>query len=178
MKKMSLTVIITSTMLLTNFNTLFSQDFEGYAAGLNISYPIAVGEILKDQESPSVGIVVDTPHEFDLGSYAVGVGAGIELVNMGAEDENFSYTSFYLSLSSMVYETPAGPLSVYAGGGWFGSLGGTGAVMLDYALPDQPIVIQPYFRGTFITDSGVGGDNPTWILSIGAIINYDISTLF
>jgi len=152
--------------------------FDGYTAGLNVSYPLMNGGYFRDRIGPSVGIVVSTPYGFDLGPLSVGVGAGVEIVNVGAENDDFTYnyTGFYLSLESAVYETPAGPISVSGAGGWYGSLVYSGAIMFDYAVPGKSMVIQPYVREIIFTE--VDDGKPSYLISIGATIHYDISTLF
>ena len=175
MKKMSLLSLIISLMLVSGINLLSAQDgnpLEGYSAGINVSYPLVAGEYFSGDGNTgaSVGIVVDTPYGFDLGSFSVGVGAGVELANMGAND-GFSYTGFYLSLESTVYELPQGPISLYGGGGWYDGLAGTGAVTFDYAISDQPIVIQPYLRATILLNAN-GNDEASGLMSIGAMVNY------
>ena len=125
-------------------------------------------------------------HGFDLGSYAIGVGGGIDLANVGGDAD---YTGIYLSLSSTVYETPSGPLSVYGNLGYYmgnedgditysgNGLGVSGSITFDYAIPDQPLVIQPYGGGTYLLNPSNASGMSGW-LSIGAMIHYDISTLF
>ena len=173
MKIMSV-ITITAFMLLSGMNTLFAQDEEGsgYSAGLNISYPLVKGAYYDGDGTTgaSVGVVVDTPYGFDLGPYSVGVGAGIELANMGA-DSNYTYTGFYVSLESTVYELESGPISVYGGLGMYGGLAAIGALTYDYAVSGQPIVIQPYARTTLLLDASGDGDT-SYLMSLGAMINY------
>ena len=149
-----------------------------YSVGLNVSYPLTNGVYFRDRIGPSVGIVVSTPYGFDLGPFSVGVGAGVEILNVGAENDDFTYnyTGFSLSLAA-VYETPAGPISVSGAGGWYGSLVYSGAIMFDYAVPGQPMVIQPYVREILFFDIENGSPS-SYLISIGATIHYDISTLF
>jgi len=176
MKKMTVSIIMTSIILVGGMNSLFAQDsnsLEGYSAGLNVSYPVVSGAYFDGDGTttgPSVGVVVDTPYGFDLGPFAVGVGAGIEIANMGADDD-FTYTGFYISLESTVYELSQGPISVYGGVGMYGGLAATGAVTFDYAVSGQPIVIQPYARTTVLLDASGNGDK-SYLMSIGAMINY------
>ena len=183
MKKISLYIIITSLSMLVSMNALFSQDLEGYTAGINIGYPIFSQEYYTDATGPGLGIVVGTPFEFDMGNYSVGVGGGIDSANFGADA---SYTGLYVTLNSIVYETTAGPLSASVGGGYYmggdndlypSSLGINGGIAIEYALSNQNIVIQPYARGAYLFDVDGNGNKQGW-LSIGAMINYDISTLF
>ena len=174
MKKMSV-ITITSFMLVSGMNALFAQDEggSGYSAGLNVSYPLVTGSYFDTDGTttgPSVGVVVDTPYGFDLGTFAVGVGVGIELANMGA-DENFTYTGFYVSLESTVYELESGPIAVYGGLGMFGGLAAIGALTYDYAISGQPIVIQPYARTTLLLNAD-GDGTSSYFMSIGAMINY------
>ena len=105
--------------------------------------------------------------------FAVAVGGGIELANMGADD-GFNYTGFYVSFSSTVYELASGPISVYAGLGMYGGLAVTGALTYDYPVPEQPIVVQPYVRTALLLDAGNG--DPSYLMSIGAMINYSLYT--
>ena len=187
MKKMLPYIMITSSILLSGMNALFSQNFEGYTVGLNIGYPIYSQDYFtteatgSDATGPTIGIVVDTPFGFDLGPYAIGVGGGIDLANVGGDAD---YTGLYLTLNSIVYETPMGPLSLSAGGGYYlggdlfpSSVGINGGIAIAYAVHDQPIVIQPYAKGTLILNVDGEGNQQGW-LCIGATIHYDISTLF
>ena len=171
MKKFLLSIITTSIILLSCMNVLFSQ--EGYTAGLNVSYPLVTGAYFDragTTTGPSVGVNVGTPYRFDLASYSVGVGVGIELANMGADD-GYNYTGCYLSLSTTVYELQSGPISVNGGLGMCGGLAATGSIIYDYAVTDQPIVIQPYARTTVLLDADDDGIK-SWLMSIGANINY------
>ncbi len=172
MNKLSVSIIITSFMLVSGMNALFAQTDSGYSAGLNVSYPLVTGEYFDGDGStgPAVGIVFDTPYGFDLGPFAIGVGGGIEHANMGADDD-FNYTGFYLSLESTVYELPQGPIGVYGGIGMYDGLAAIGAVTFDYAISDQPIVIQPYARTTILIDANGAGD-ASYLMSVGAMINY------
>ena len=173
MKNLKLIIMTTTIMLLSCMNVLFSQ--EGYTAGLNVSYPLVTGMYFDGEGSrtgPAVGVVIGTPYGFELGPYTVSVGVGIESVNMGADD-NFKYTGFYLSFSSAIYELASGPISVTGSIGTYGGLAVSGAIMCDYAIPSQPIVIQPYARGTWLLDVNGNGDQQGW-LSIGATIHYYI----
>ena len=175
MKILEKSFLITSIILVSGMNALFAQDGEGsgYSAGVNVSYPLLAGEYFDGdgtRTGASVGVVVDTPYGFDLGPYSVGVGAGIELANMGA-DSSFTYTGFYVSLESTVYELGSGPISVYGGLGMYDGLAVIGALTYDYAISGQPIVIQPYARTTLLLDAD-GNGTTSYLISIGAMINY------
>ena len=171
MKTFLLSIITTSIVLLSCMNILFSQ--EGYTIGLNVSYPLVNGEYFDGdgtRTGPAVGVNVGTPYKFDLASYSVGVGVGIEMANMGADD-GFNYTGFYLSLSTTVYELQSGPISVLGGFGIYEGLAATGAVMYDYSIANQPIVIQPYARTTIFLDAD-GDGGKSYMMGIGAMVNY------
>ena len=174
MKKLSFSLLITFCMILCNLNFILAQDSGiGYSAGLNVSTPLVTSSYFDGDGTttgPSVGVVVSTPYSFDLGSYSVGVGAGIELANMGADD-NFTYTGFYLSLSTEVFELESGPISLSGALGIYGGLAATGSILYDYAIENQPIVIQPYARTAVLLDSD-GNGRGSYLMSIGAICNY------
>jgi methionine-rich copper-binding protein CopC len=158
-----------------------------YSVGLNVSLPQISDFWTIVHSGPYVGIVVSRPYVFDLGSFSVGVGAGVEILNMGVK--NADYTGFHLSLESAIYETPAGPISVSGAGRWYNSIkdvlntlepsaaAGSVAIMFDYAVPGQPMVIQPYVREILFFDIENGSPS-SYLISIGATIHYDISTLF
>ena len=100
MKKMSLYLVITSLML---FSGLIAQ--EGYSVGLNVSTPIMSGDYFDGETGLGMGVVVGTPYSFDLGTYSVGVGGGIELANMGANDD-FKYTGI-IRFHEVWFKAPA-----------------------------------------------------------------------
>ena len=161
--------------------------FDGYTVGLNVSLPQIDDFWTIVHSGPSVGIVVSRPYVFDLGSFSVGVGAGVEILNMGVE--NADYTGFYLSIESAIYETPVGPISVSGAGRWYHSIkdilytlepfavAGSATIMFDYAVPGQSMVIQPYVREIIFIEME-NGSPLSYLISIGATIHYDISTLF
>ena len=161
--------------------------FDGYTVGLNVSLPQIDDFWTIVHSGPSVGIVVSRPYVFDLGSFSVGVGAGVEILNMGVK--NADYTGFHLSIESAIYETPVGPISVSGAGRLYNSIkdilytlepfaaAGSAAIMFDYAVPGQPMVIQPYVREILFIDIEAGSPS-SYLISIGATIHYDISTLF
>ena len=158
-----------------------------YSVGLNVSLPQISDFWTIVHSGPYVGIVVSRPDVFDLGSFSVGVGAGVEILNMGVK--NADYTGFHLSIESAIYETPAGPISVSGAGRWYSSIKDqlntlepsaaavSAAIMFDYAVPGQPMVIQPYVREISFFDIENGSPS-SYLISIGATIHYDISTLF
>ena len=196
--KTSTLPIITSIILLASIDTVYSEEdsscnmLTGYTVGLNVGYPVIAQDYYTDATGPALGINVESPYGFNIGSYAVGIGGGINMVNIGGDAD---YTNISLSLSSNVTEISSGSLSISAGGGYYigntdantnssiskdysnNTLGINGGVGFYYAIPNQPLVIQPYVRGSVLFD--VGGDwNQQGWLTIGTMIHYDISTLF
>ena len=190
--------IITSIILLTSMNTVYSEAesscnmLAGYTLGLNVGYPVFAQDYYTDATGPAFGINVDTPYGFNIGSYTVGIGGGINMVNFGGDAD---YTNISFSLSSNVTDISSGSLSISAGGGYYigntdantnssilndysnNTLGINGAVGYYYAIPNQPLVIQPYARGSFLLNVDGDGNQQGW-LSVGAMVHYDISTLF
>ena len=148
--------------------------------GLNVGYPVFAQDHwagFSGSIGPTLGIVVDTPYGFDLGPYAVGTDFGFEMANIGGDAD---YTGFYLGLNSTVYEMSLGSLSVNGGGGYYmgntnantsssnyqdyssKGFGANGGIYFNYLIPNQPIVIQPYARGTFLLDiDGAGAEVAT-----------------
>ena len=190
--------IISSIILLTSMNTVYSEEesssnmLAGYTLGLNVGYPVFAQDYYTDATGPALGINVDTPYGFNISSYTVGIGVGINMVNFGGDAD---YTNISLSLSSKVIDISSGSLSISAGGGYYmgntdantnssvwndysnNTLGINGAVGYYYAIPNQRLVIQPYARGTFLLNVDGDGNQQGW-LTIGAMVHYDISTLF
>ena len=190
--------IITSIILLASIDTVYSEEdsscnmLAGYTVGLNVGYPVFAQYYYTDATGPALGINVESPYGFNIGSYAVGIGGGINMVNFGGDAD---YTNISLSLSSNVTDISSGSLSISAGGGYYigntdantnssilndysnNTLGINGAIGFYYAIPNQPLVIQPYAKGSWLLNVNGDGEQQGWI-SIGAMIHYDISTLF
>jgi len=174
--------LLTLTLILMLFVPIVAQEegttsaLAGYTAGLNFGYPIVTGEYFKDGRSgPIIGIVGNTPYGFALGPFNMGVGFGVE--SFMADDAQIG---FYGSINTTIYVTPYGPLSYYGGVGLYGGLGFIGGITFDYMVPNMPLVVKPYLRGTFMTSvAEVGEDNkPSYYVNIGVMALYDISTLF
>ena len=189
--------IITSIIFLTSMDIVYSEEdsscnmLTGYTVGLNVGYPVIAQGYYTDATGPALGINVESPYGFNIGSYAVGIGGGINMVNFGGDAD---YTNISLSLSSNVTDISSGSLSISAGGGYYigntdansnsssndysnNTLGINGGVGFYYAIPNQPLVIQPYARGSWLLNVDGEGNQQGW-LSIGTVIHYDISTLF
>ncbi|MFH1852154.1 MAG: hypothetical protein ABIA75_07415 [Candidatus Neomarinimicrobiota bacterium] len=146
----------------------------GYTAGLNVGYPIVTGEYFKDGRSgPIIGVVGNTPYGFAVGPFNVGVGFGIE--SFLAEDAQFGV---YGSLNSTIYVTPYGPLSLYGGAGYYGGLGIVAGGYYEYMVPNMPLVLKPYMRGTLMSSATEGSNKASYYINIGVMALYDISTLF
>ena len=190
--------IITSIILLASIDTVYSEEdsscnmLAGYTVGLNVGYPVFAQNYYTDAMGPALGINVESPYGFNIGSYTVGIGGGINMVNFGGDAD---YTNVSMSLSSNVTDISSGSLSISAGGGYYigntdvnsnssilnkysnNTLGINGGVGFYYAIPNQPLVIQPYARGSWMLNVDGDGNQQGW-LSIGTVIHYDISTLF
>ena len=190
--------IITSIILLASIDTVYSEEdsscnmLAGYTVGLNVGYPVFAQNYYTDATGPALGINVESPYGFNIGYNTVGIGGGINMVNFGGDAD---YTNISLSLSSNVTDISSGSLSISAGGGYYigntdantnssilndysnNTLGINGGVGFYYAIPNQPLVIQPYARGSWLLNVDGDGNQQGW-LSIGTVIHYDISTLF
>jgi len=147
----------------------------GYTLGLNFGYPVVTGEYFKDASGPIVGIVGNTPYGFAVGPFNVGVGFGVE--SFMADNAQIGV---YGSVNTTLYVTPYGPVSYYGGAGYYGGLGLVGGVTFDYMVPNMPLVVKPYLRGTFMTSAAEVGDEnkASYYVNIGVMALYDISTLF
>ena len=159
---------------------------EGLTVGLNIGFPVITGAYLKGATStgPNIGIVVGTPYGFPLGPFSIGVGAEILTYSWGDYYSGMAILgTINTTLNDMLpFEVP-GVLSAQIGGGYFGAgLGTTVGVAYDIELPNIPVAIKVYDR--INVTSAAGGDDPynkdqpTMWINIGAIVTYDISTLF
>lgn len=150
----------------------------GFTAGVNVAYPVVTGKFYEGDTGPVVGIVVGTPYGFPLGPFSLGVGAGIEYAMFGNDKQE---VGAFATVNTMVYSTPQGPISLYGGVGLLGGLGVIGGAFFDYMVPNVPLVIKPYVRANISTSAAVDDqDNsaPTGWIQLGAMLSYDISTLF
>ena len=156
----------------------------GFTVGLNIGYPIITGEYLKNTETtgPNIGIIVGTPYGFPLGPFSIDVGAEILTYSWGDHYSGMALLgTVNTALNNLLpFELP-GILSIQVGGGYFGAgLGTTIGGSFDYQVPNMPLFIKAYGRGNATTAAGGDdiADKPTGWINLGAIISYDISTLF
>jgi len=150
----------------------------GFTAGVNVAYPVVTGKFYEGDTGPVVGIVVGTPYGFPLGPFSLGVGAGIEYAMFGNDKQE---VGAFATVNTMVYSTPQGPISLYGGVGLLGGLGVIGGAFFDYMVPNVPLVIKPYVRANISTSAAVddqGNSAPTGWIQLGAMLSYDISTLF
>ena len=143
----------------------------GYTVGINVGMPVIGGEYYADSGmDPVFGVVIGTPFGLPLGPFNVGVNIGLESAN--------GLTGVFGILNASVMETAQGPISVFGGVGLLEGLGLIGGVSLDYAIPNQPIVIKPYVRATITTAGAtVGGlpdgdPAPTGWIQLGAMVSY------
>ena len=157
---------------------------EGLTVGLNIGFPVITGAYLKGATStgPNIGIVVGTPYGFPLGPFSIGVGAEILTYSWGDYYSGMALLgTINTALNDMLpFEVP-GVLSAQIGGGYFGAgLGTTVGVAYDIELPNMPVALKGYDRANMTTAAGGDDieDKPTGWINIGAMITYDVSTLF
>ena len=140
----------------------------GYTVGINVGMPVIGGEYYADSGmDPVFGVVIGTPFGLPLGPFNVGVNIGLESAN--------GLTGVFGILNASVMETAQGPISVFGGAGLLEGLGLIGGISLDYAIPNQPIVIKPYVRATITTGAAmdVNGDPaPTGWIQLGAMVSY------
>ena len=161
-----------------------ASPLEGLTVGLNIGFPVITGAYLKGATStrPNIGIVVGTPYGFPLGPFSIGVGAEILTYSWGDYYSGMALLgTINTALNDMLpFEVP-GVLSVQIGGGYFGAgLGTTVGVAYDIELPNMPVALIVYDRANMTTAAGGDDieDKPTGWINIGAMITYDVSTLF
>ena len=140
----------------------------GYTIGINVGMPVIGGEYYADSGmEPVFGVVIGTPFGLPLGPFNVGVNIGLESAN--------GLTGVFGILNASIYETAQGPISVFGGAGLLEGLGLIGGISLDYAIPNQPIVIKPYVRAN-ITTAGAklsnGDEAMTGWIQLGLMVSY------
>ena len=139
----------------------------GYTIGINVGMPVIGGEYYADSGmEPVFGVVIGTPFGLPLGPFNVGVNIGLESAN--------GLTGVFGILNASVMETAQGPISVFGGAGLLEGLGLIGGISLDYAIPNQPIVIKPYVRANITTGAAGTEDDPAptgWI-QLGLMVSY------
>ena len=141
----------------------------GYTIGINVGMPVIGGEYYADGMDPVFGVVIGTPFGLPLGPFNVGVNIGLESAN--------GLTGVFGILNASVMETAQGPISVFGGAGLLEGLGLIGGVSMDYAIPNQPIVIKPYVRANITTGAAMdenGDSAPTGWIQLGAMLSYTL----
>ena len=146
----------------------------GYTAGLNLGYPIVAGETYESGLGPVIGLVGNTPYGFAVGPFNIGVGFSLEATLMELETK----VGVLGTLNTTIFVTPYGPLSYWAGVGYYDGLGLAGGLYFDYMVPDMPLVLKPYGRALIQTKPEDQGGGMTGFVNIGLMAMYDISTLF
>ena len=159
-----------------------ASPLEGLTVGLNIGFPVITGAYLKGATStgPNIGIVVGTPYGFPLGPFSIGVGAEILTYSWGDYYSGMALLgTINTALNDMLpFEVP-GVVSAQIGGGYFGAgLGTTVGVAYDIELPNMPVTIKMYNRANMTTTASGDFEKATGWINIGAMITYDVSTLF
>ena len=117
-----------------------------------------------------------------MGPFSIGVGAEILTYSWGDYYSGIALLgTINTALNDMLpFEVP-GVLSAQIGGGYFGAgLGTTVGVAYDIELPNMPVALKVYDRANMTTAAGGDDieDKPTGWINIGAMITYDVSTLF
>ena len=159
-----------------------ASPLEGLTVGLNIGFPVITGAYLKGATStgPNIGIVVGTPYGFPLGPFSIGVGAEILTYSWGDYYSGMALLgTINTALNDMLpFEVP-GVVSAQIGGGYFGAgLGTTVGVAYDIELPNMPVTIKVYNRANMTTTASGDFEKATGWINIGAMVAYDVSTLF
>ncbi len=135
----------------------------GYTIGLDVGYPILVGETFDEETGigvmPIFALTIGTPYGMPMGPFNVSFNAGIGSMN--------GLTSAYVYANTPVFNLPRGPVSAFAGLGWLGGVGITSGASLDYNMPNMPVVIKPYFRGVIAFAGGADRKSITGFASIG-----------
>ena len=161
----------------------------GYTAGLDMGYPAYLhGGLGASFDTPGLayGITLNTPFGATVGPFEIGFGVQLGMFSFTNAAEGSTELSGVVALATAntaVFETEQGAITVQIGAGYYGaSVGFTAGAAFDYAISGMPIVLRPYIRGNGTLDSGVAteGDDSgaySW-LNVGAMISYDISTLF
>ena len=142
----------------------------GYTIGINVGMPVIGGEYYADSGmEPVFGVVIGTPFGLPLGPFNVGVNIGLESAN--------GLTGVFGIFNASIYETAQSIISVFGGAGLLEGLGLIGGISLDYAFPNQPIVIKPYVRAN-ITTAGAkmsnGDEAMTGWIQLGAMLSYTL----
>lgn len=159
----------------------------GFTAGLNIGFPVWTSTYLNDggyTNGPVIGVIVGTPYGLVLGPFDIGIGAEISTFGFTAAEgyDDVGGLALLGTVNTLIYATPQGPLSAQIGGGYLGnSVGVTAGISFDYAVPNVPLLIRAYVRGNGTLSGGeevlAESESIGWI-NAGALISYDISTLF
>ena len=161
----------------------------GYTIGLDAGYPVYLHGGLGDnydEVTPAIGLTVNSPFGIAIGPFEIGFGAQVGTYGF---TNTSTYTDTEISgiyalatANTAIVETAQGAVSAQIGAGYYGaSLGFTAGLAFDYAIPNMPIVLRPYARANATLDSGANtaeGDASYLWINLGAMISYDISTLF
>ena len=171
--------LLSLTLILMLLVPVIAQEEEGttsalagYTFGLNVGYPVVTGDYFTDSKGPVVGVVGNTPYGFAVGPFNIGVGFGVEAF-LADEAE----IGLFGSVNTTLFVTPSGPISYYGGVGLYGGVGIFGGLTFDYMVPNMPLVVKPYLRGVMMTGATEGGD-ASYMVNLGVMALYDISTLF
>lgn len=154
----------------------------GITAGVNVGYPVWKSSGLANNDvSPQFGLIVSTPYGLSLGALDFGVGAEVGYYSFPYPASTAMEAKGLVlmgTLNTLLADTPYGPVSARAGGGYFGkSLGFTAGLAYDYTTPAIPLLFRVYVRANGTLDSGSAVGSTSWI-AVGAMISYDLSAMF
>ena len=161
----------------------------GYTIGLDAGYPVYLHGGLGDnydEVTPAIGLTVNSPFGIAIGPFEIGFGAQVGTYGFTNTstftDTEISGIYALATANTAIVETAQGAVSAQIGAGYYGaSLGFTAGLAFDYAIPNMPIVLRPYVRANATLDSGATtaeGDASYLWMNLGAMVSYDISTLF
>jgi len=164
MKRVSILLII-AALFAAPLTAQIPDALKGYTVGLNVAMPVVGGQYYADSGmDPVFGVVIGTPYGLPLGPFNIGANVGIESAN--------GLLGLFGIANASVYELPQGPISVFGGAGLLDGLGLIGGASLDYAIPNQPMVVKPYVRANIST--GAANGDPTGWIQIGAMLSYSL----
>ena len=160
----------------------------GYTVGLDAGYPIYLHGGLGasyDTPGPAIGLTVNTPFGAAIGPFEIGFGAQVGMYSFNDDASGNEISGLYVlgTANTSILETAQGTVSTQVGAGYFGaSIGITAGAAFDYVVPNVPIVVRPYLRVNGTLDSGgntSADENAAYSwLNVGAMVSFDISTLF
>ncbi len=145
----------------------------GYTAGFMVGYPVYMSSGLSlGEAAPVFGIIFSTPFGFAVGPFEIGIGAELGMFDFSDLLEYRGIVAIATLNTALIY-TPRGVISTELGGGYYGSsIGMTAGGTFSYAVPNIPIVIEPYARANMILDSGSNEVGSIAWINAGLYLSY------